>query len=135
MGVLVEMPVVNEMQDICPVKAVTKYLKMREKFTNNGETPCFIDDTGFIMSARKFADYILKAINTLDSSYFDDLKGHSLRSGVPTALQTPSEDLDPEIRKFLGRWKGKSVNLYLKDKAAASAARLAVAESVKNSLV
>ena len=90
------------------------------------------------MSARKFADYISKAINTLDPSYkdvFDDLKGHSLRSGVPTALQTLAEDLDPEVRKYLGRWKGKSVNLYLKDKAAASAARLVVAESLKNSLI
>ena len=66
---------------------------------------------------------------------FDDLKGHSLRSGVPTAMQTLSEDIDPKVSKYLGRWKGKSVNLYLKDKAAASAARLAVAESVKNCLI
>ena len=66
---------------------------------------------------------------------FHDLKGHSLRSGVPTALQTLAEDLDPVVKQYLGRWKGKSVNLYLKDKAAAATARLAVAESIKNSLM
>ena len=138
MGVLVEIPSVKEMQDICPVRAMKKYLKMRDGITNNGETPLLIDDTSFIMSARKFTDYISKAIEKLDISYkdvFDDLKGHSLRSGVPTAMQTLSEDIDPKVSKYLGRWKGKSVNLYLKDKAAASAARLAVAESVKNCLI
>ena len=126
------------MPDICPVAAVKKYLKMRENFTTNGEVPLLIDDTGFILSARRFADYITIAIGTLDTSFkdlFQDLKGHSLRSGVPTALQTLAEDLDPVVKQYLGRWKGKSVNLYLKDKAAAATARLAVAESIKNSLM
>ena len=135
---LVEIPIIDQMKDICPVLAVKKYLKMIDSITTHGETPLFIEDNESIFSARKFADYVTEAIGMLDPSYrdvFEDLKGHSLRSGVPTALQTLAEDLDPQVRKYLGRWKGKSVNLYLKDKAAASSARLAVAEAITNSFV
>ena len=65
-------------------------MKMREKLTTNGETPMLLNDNGYILTKNKFTIYIQEAIDTLDPTYkdiFKDLKGHSLRSGVPTALQ------------------------------------------------
>jgi len=63
---------------------------MRKKLTSNGESPLLLDDTGFIFTKRKFRECIQQAIEKLDPAHkdaFKDLKGHSLRSGVPTALQ------------------------------------------------
>ena len=110
---------------------------MRAKLTSDGETPMLLDDTGYILSKHKFALYIQQAIDTLPLSFkdiFQDLKGHSLRSGVPTAMQKLGADVDPQIIQYLGRWRGCSVNLYLKDAAAAATARLAVANAFKKSL-
>ena len=39
-------------------------------------------------------------------------------------------DVDPQVMKYLGRWKGCSVNLYLKDKAAAAKARMTIASAI-----
>ena len=136
-GALVEIPPTETFQDLCPVAATKKYLKMRDKLTANGEVPMLLDDTGFILTKHKFTKYIQEAIDTLNPSYkdiFKDLKGHSLRSGVPTALQKLGWDVDPQVVQYLGRWRGYSVNLYLKDAAAASTARLAIANAIKNSL-
>ena len=136
-GALVEIPPTGKFPDLCPLAAVRKYMKMRDKLTVNGETPMLLDDNGYILTKNKFAMYIQQAIHTLDPTYkdiFKDLKGHSLRSGVPTALQKLGSDVDPQIIQYLGRWRGCSVNLYLKDVAAASAARLAIANALKDSL-
>ena len=106
---------------------------MRKKLTTNGESPLLLDDNGFIFTKRKFTDCIQQAINKLDPAFrdaFDDLKGHSLRSGVPTALQKLGTDVDPQVMKYLGRWKGCSVNLYLKDKATAAKARMFIASAL-----
>ena len=137
-GALVEIPPTEKFLDLCPIAALKKYLRMRNKMTSDGETPMILDDTGYIMTKHKFTTYIQEAIETLDPSYkdtFKDLKGHSLRSGVPTALQKLGSDVDPQVVQYLGRWRGCSVNLYLKDAAAASSARLAIANAVKKSLI
>ena len=132
-GALVEIPPTQDLPDLCPVKAVKKYLKMRKKLTSNGESPLLLDDTGFIFTKRKFRECIQQAIEKLDPAHkdaFKDLKGHSLRSGVPTALQKLGTDVDPQVMKYLGRWKGCSVNLYMKDKAAAAKARMTIASAI-----
>ena len=105
---------------------------MRKRLTSNGETPLLLDDTAYILTKYKFTAYIQQAFDTLNPSLkdiFKDLKGHSLRSGVPTALQKLGSDVDPQVVQYLGRWRGCSVNLYLKDAAAAATARLAIANA------
>lgn len=132
-GALVEIPPAQDMPDLCPVKAVKKYLRMREKLLTNGEYPLLLNDTGFIFTKRKFGECIQQAIDKLDPKHrevFKDLKGHSLRSGVPTALQKLGTEVDPQVMKYLGRWRGCSVNLYLKDKAAAAKARMSIASAM-----
>ena len=136
-GVLVEIPPAQDVPDLCPVKAIKKYLKMRDKVLINGEYPLLLDDTGFIFTKRKFGECIQQAIDKLDPNYrvaFNDLKGHSLRSGVPTALQKLGTDVDPQVVKYLGRWRGCSVNLYLKDKVAAAKARMSI-ESAMHKII
>ena len=137
-GALVEIPPAQGLLDLCPVKAVKKYLKMRGKVTSNGESPLILDDTGFIFTKRKFRECIQQAINKLDPVHrdaFKDLKSHSLRSGVPTALQKLGTDVDPKVMKYLGRWKGCSVNLYLKDKAEAAKARMSITSALNNGIL
>ena len=110
---------------------------MRDKVLINGEYPLLLDDTGFIFTKRKFGECIQQAIDKLDPNYrvaFNDLKGHSLRSGVPTALQKLGTDVDPQVMKYLGRWRGCSVNLYLKDKVAAAKARMSI-ESAMHKII
>ena len=134
-GALVEIPKIDKFSDICPVRAIKKYLVLRKKVTRDGESPLFVDDTNLLLTHRKYSDYVQEAINTLDiklQGLFEDLKGHSLRAGVPTALQKLGNQIDPEIRQYLGRWKGNSVNLYMKDKDSAASARLAVASAIAN---
>ena len=136
-GALVEIPLVDKFPDICPVKAVKRLIKMRNKLTKEGEIPLFLDDDQKLLTKNSFSRYIHQAIDNLDPSYkplFNDLKGHSLRSGVPTALQKLSPDIDPQVLKYLGRWRGCSVNLYLKDVSAAAEARLAVARTFNDNL-
>ena len=136
-GALVEIPPTEKFPDLCPLSATKKYLKLRKKLTLEGETPMLIADNGYILTKNKFASYIQQAIDTLDPSFkdiFKDLKGHSLRSRVPTALQKLGSDVDPQIIQYLGRWRGCSVILYLKDVAAVSAARLSIAKSIKDIL-
>ena len=97
-GALVEIPPAEKFPELCPISAVKKYLKMRAKLTIDGETPMLLDDTGYMLTKHKFAHYIQQAIDTLPPSFkdiFKDLKGHSLRSGVPTALQKLGADVDP----------------------------------------
>ena len=137
-GALVEIPRADELPNLCPVRAVKKYLKMREKLTRNGETPLLLDDTGFIFTKKKFRECIQQAIDKLDPAHrdaFKDLKGHSLRSGVPTALQKLGTEVDPQVMKYLGRWKGCSVNLYLKDKATAAKTRMFIASALNKAVM
>ena len=51
-----------------------------------------------------------------------------------TAMQKLGADVDPKIIQYLGRCRGCSVNLYLKNAASAATARLAVANASKKSL-
>ena len=97
-----------------------------------------LDDTGFIFTKKKFRECIQQAIDKLDPAHrdaFKDLKGHSLRSGVPTALQKLGTEVDPQVMKYLGRWKGCSVNLYLKDKATAAKTRMFIASALNKAVM
>ena len=115
-----------------------KYLKLRKLVTRIEETPLILDDTNLLLTKKKYSSYIQEAIFKLSPEYRDifvDLKNHSLRAGVPTALQKLGDDVDPEVMQYLGRWKGKSVNLYLKDATAAASARLTIAKAINDNVI
>ena len=136
-GALVEIPNVDKFKDICPVRAMKKYIQLRKLHTKRADVPFFLDEKTSLMTKNKFSGYIKEALRNLEPEHqhlFEDLKGHSLRAGVPTAMQALSPDIDPQIMQYLGRWRGCSVNLYMKDKNAAASARLAVASAFNNNV-
>ena len=134
-GALVVIPALDK--PYCPVKALTKYLKMRNKIITDQHLPLFLTDelwrqrsnqpikTPGIYTQAAFRRNTKDAIALLVTQYAElqpvmkYLQTHSLRSGLPTELQS-IENIPEEIRRELGRWHSTANNIYQKNMRAAN---------------
>ena len=134
-GALVVIPALNK--PYCPVKALTKYLKARNRITSNQQLPLFLTDelwrqrtnqpvkTPGLYTQSAFRRNTKDAITLLVQQYkelqpvMQYLQTHSLRAGLPTELQS-IENIPEEIRRELGRWHSTANNVYQKNMRAAN---------------
>ena len=112
-GAIVVIPALN--RPYCPVKALIKYMKFRETITNDQQLPLFLtnklwskgdskpENKPGIYTQSRFSRDTKAAIKLLVqqhpalSEVTEHLHNHSLRAGIPTALQL-YDNIPEEIR-------------------------------------
>ncbi len=96
----------------CPVGAL-KRLKASQLNMGMGEPslPVFRKSGGLALTKRVFLD----TVNGLLDGKTANLTGKSFRTGLPSALENFPEIFRESHLKALGRWKGRSYQLYMKN--------------------
>jgi hypothetical protein len=96
----------------CPVGAL-KRLKASQQNLGMGEPklPVFRKTGGWGLTKGEFLD----TINDILQKHSIGLTGKSFRTGLPSALENFPKVFKESHLKALGRWKGRSYQLYMKN--------------------
>jgi hypothetical protein len=96
----------------CPVGAL-KRLKASQKNLGMGEPnlPVFRKTGGLLLTKKDFLD----KLNECLKEHSTGLTGKSFRTGPPSALENFPTVFKESHLKALGRWKGRSYQLYMKN--------------------
>ena len=137
-GNIVEIPKLpKRMADICPFRALKAYIHSAEKLGLTRFDPLFTLPTGFVVTTMKFAKWVSQSVKRYlppGSTLFDEIKNHSCRAGVLTALATYDVHLDEDVAMFLGRWHSSAYKVYQKNFEAALRARRVIEKDLMSKL-
>ncbi len=99
-------------QKLCPVAALLRLKKSQENFSmGNLDEPVFRESNGKFLTKRVFLDLI----NQKGKGDYPLVTGKSFRSAIPSAMESfPSTFRESHI-KALGRWRGRSYQLYMRN--------------------
>jgi hypothetical protein len=99
-------------EGLCPVRALRR-LKASQGNLGLGEShlPVFRKSSGKFLTKGGFLD----EINRILGRHSIGLTGKSFRTGLPSALENFPQIFQESHLKALGRWKGRSYQLYMKN--------------------
>lgn len=124
---VVELPKLPiSLADICPVRAMRTYVANAVELGLSQFDPLFTEPSGYVVTPAKFSRLVDQAVRQYipdDLDLFQQIKNHSCRSGVVTAMATYDVHLSEEITKHLGRWHSSAYTSYQKSFGAALSAR------------
>ena len=123
-GDIVELLPFEALHGLCPVYALSNYLRFRLQISNDLNLPLILLHTGQALSADRFRDTWQKALAAVDVPQ-DIIKRHSnhgFRASLPSLLQLA--DIPDDKVKILGRWQSQDAyTKYLKNTQARLAAK------------
>ncbi len=97
---------------LCPVTALARLKKSQENFNmGTDKEPIFREEDGKFLTKRNF----LKIVNEGRGNDFPAVTGKSFRSGLPSALENFPVTFQESHLKALGRWRGRSYQLYMRN--------------------
>ena len=137
-GSMVEIPKLPDtLKDICPVRALKRYVKMAKAAGLTEFDPLFTAAEGNAVTSAQFEAGVKQAVATFipdDQDLFKDITNHSCRAGVPTMAQQTDIFIPEEILHNLGRWSSSAALLYQKSFDAAMKARRFIEEEIVKKL-
>jgi hypothetical protein len=97
---------------LCPVTALARLKKSQENFSMGkpGE-PIFRESSGKFLTKRVFLDIV----NEAKGKGTPKITGKSFRSALPSALENFPNLFRESHLKALGRWRGRSYQLYMRN--------------------
>jgi hypothetical protein len=99
-------------EGFCPVRALKRLKASQENFgLGEPQLPVFRKSGGKILTKRGF----LAEVNRILGNHSIQLTGKSFRTGIPSALENFPQIFQESHLKALGRWKGRSYQLYMKN--------------------
>jgi hypothetical protein len=99
-------------QELCPVAALARLKKSQENFSmGRVDEPVFRETNGKFLTKKVFLDIV----NKMKGKSCSKISGKSFRSAIPSALENiPSSFRESHI-KALGRWRGRSYQVYMRN--------------------
>jgi hypothetical protein len=99
-------------EGLCPVRALHRLRASQGNFgLGEAHLPVFRKSNGKFLTKGGFLD----KINRILERHSIGLTGKSFRTGLPSALENFPQAFQESHLKALGRWKGRSYQLYMKN--------------------
>jgi hypothetical protein len=99
-------------QKLCPVAALARLKKSQENFSMGGvDEPVFRETNGKFLTKRFFLDIV----NKMKGRNCPKISGKSFRSALPSALENIPKSFRESHIKALGRWRGRSYQVYMRN--------------------
>ena len=137
-GSMVELPKLPaELKDVCPIRALKRYLKLADQVGLTDFDPLFTAVEGNAVTSAQFEAGVKEAVAAFipdDQDLFVDISNHSCRSGVPTMAQETDLFIPEDVLRNLGRWSSSAALLYLKSFEAAMKARRFIEDEIVKKL-
>jgi hypothetical protein len=97
---------------LCPVNALARLKKSEQNLGMGSElSPVFKETGGKLLTKKVF----LKIVNAATGKVDSEITGKSFRTGLPSAMENFPEIFRDSHVKALGRWRGHSYQLYMKN--------------------
>ncbi len=97
---------------LCPVTALSRLKKSEQNLGMGSDlSPVFKETGGKLLTKRAF----LKTVNAATGKVDSVITGKSFRTGLPSALENFPEIFRDSHVKALGRWRGRSYQIYMKN--------------------
>ncbi len=99
-------------QKLCPVAALARLKKSQANFSmGNANEPVFRETNGKFLTKRVFLDIV----NKMKGRNCPQISGKSFRSALPSALENIPNSFRESHIKALGRWRGHSYQVYMRN--------------------